>query len=154
MLFEDFCRFYNMIYVCIHFPASWSTESIKGRWNAASNRFLIHKTTIMYTHTHTHTHTHTRTHTHTHTASNSGGCPDKKNEWWLNPCYKISVQTRTQIFISMSQVSGALCVFARGCLFLSLSRARARALSLSLCGGEETRLGSQECQRVNTREWH
>lgn len=71
MLFEDFCRYYNMIYVCIHFPSSWSEEPIKGRWNAASN---------------------------------CGGCPDKHNEWWTNPCYKISVSTRTQLFISMSQV--------------------------------------------------
>ena len=70
MLFEDFCKYYNMIYVCIHFPSSWSEEVMKGRWNAGNN---------------------------------SGGCPDKHNEWWLNPCYKISVSTRTQLFISMSQ---------------------------------------------------
>ena len=70
MLFEDFCKYFNMIYVCIHFPHSWSEEVIRGRWS---------------------------------TATNSGGCPDRKNEWWLNPMYKISVSTRTQLFISMCQ---------------------------------------------------
>jgi len=34
---------------------------------------------------------------------NSGGCPGKKNEWWTNPCYRLTVTTRTQVFVTMSQ---------------------------------------------------
>jgi len=37
MLFDDFVRYFNMIYVCIHFPPSWSEELIRGRWSAAEN---------------------------------------------------------------------------------------------------------------------
>jgi hypothetical protein len=70
MVFEDFCRYFNMIYVCIHFPTSWSEEVLRGRWDAASN---------------------------------AGGCPNKNNDWWTNPIYRISVSTRTQLFVSMSQ---------------------------------------------------
>jgi len=32
MLFDDFIRYFNTIYVCIMFPSSWTEEFVKGRW--------------------------------------------------------------------------------------------------------------------------
>eukprot|EP00960_Hanusia_phi_P041268 754920-Hanusia_phi.AAC.3 len=70
MLFADFCKYFNMLFICIRFPPSWSEELLRGRWEAAFN---------------------------------SGGSPDKRNLWWTSPTYKLTVSTRTQFSISMSQ---------------------------------------------------
>ena len=86
MRYEDWCIHYNKMYLCKIFPSSWSQYAITGEWrgNTAGGAYPVQAD-------------------RSEENKDSNVKIDTNEKWFNNPQYRISVQKRTQLIISLMQ---------------------------------------------------